>query len=339
MSGGIDSAATALILKRRGYAVTGVTFDFTGNEEALASASLLAERLGIRLLTEDLREEFDKEVVGYFTEGYLRGETPAPCSYCNTRMKWRKLAEIADRHGILNIATGHYIRITSRDGLFYVTQGVDPVKDQSYYLWNLGQHILSRALTPLGNYTKMEIRSLMEAAGFPEMSRRKESMGVCFLDKEGYVPFLKKRVPQTVSLEGGVVVDREGHMIGSHEGYPFYTVGQKKGFDLSVPGNWYVLDIDPEKNRLVAGPIEELHCKRLSVRDYYLTDPEGFFSSEQISVKIRGLGLNPQGYCRMEKHGEELIVYLSSMAYAPAKGQPVVFYQGDDVVGGGYLSG
>jgi len=338
LSGGLDSAATALILYERGYRVTAVTFDLTGDAQSIEATRLLAERLKIPLLIEDLRDAFRREVQDYFIDGYMRGETPAPCSVCNPRIKWETLRRVADREGIPLIATGHYVRMTKHNGSYYVTEGVDPVKDQSYYLWDLEQGILKRAVTPLGDFTKAQVRELMTFWGYADLAAKKESMGVCFLDKTGYAGFLRRRVPGIGMLEEGEVVDPEGNWIGSHSGYPFYTVGQKRGFVLHDPQRErYVLEIDAGHNRLVAGSIDGLYTDTLSVGNIRITDPEGFFHTDRLRVKIRGLGINPDGVVRASRSGENIQVFIPGKAYAPAKGQPVVFYIDGRVVGGGYL--
>lgn len=338
LSGGVDSAATALILYERGYLVTAVTFDLTGDTQAIESTRRLAERLKIPLIVEDVRKAFRQEVVDYFTDGYLRGETPAPCSVCNPRIKWETLKKVADRERIPLIATGHYVRTTEQNGHRYVTEGVDPVKDQSYYLWDLDQEILKRAVTPLGDFTKAQVRELMDFWGYTDLTARRESMGVCFLDKEGYAGLLRREVPDIDRLDGGEVADESGRVIGTHCGYPFYTVGQKRGFTLFEPEEErYILEIDPARNRLIVGEREKLWQTRLRVRDYRIVDPGEFFSTDKLKVKVRGLGINPEGFCTVREAGGTLIVDVPSKAYAPAKGQPVVFYIDNRVVGGGYL--
>lgn len=338
LSGGLDSAATALILYERGYHVTAVTFDLTGDVANVESTRRLAERLKIPLIVEDVREAFRQEVQRYFIAGYMRGETPAPCSVCNPRIKWETLRQVADRERIPLISTGHYVRIAEQNGAHYVAQGVDPVKDQSYYLWDLDQAILRRAVTPLGDFTKAQVRELMDFWGYTDLTAKKESMGVCFLDKTGYAGFLRRSVPDLDRLDGGEVIDTAGRIIGTHAGFPFYTVGQKRGFTLDDPqAERYVLEIDAERNRLIVGEIDSLYTDTLLLRDTRITDPAEFFSTDRLQVKVRGLGLNPEGFCTVSPTPDGLAVHIPAKAYAPAKGQPVVFYIGDRVVGGGFL--
>ena len=338
LSGGLDSAATALILYERGYRVTGVTFDLTGDAGSIESTRHLAERLKIPLIVEDVRETFRQEVQHYFIDSYMRGETPAPCSVCNPRIKWDTLRRVADREQIPLLATGHYVRIKQQDGFYYVAEGVDPVKDQSYYLWDLDQGILQRAVAPLGDFTKPQVRELMDFWGYTDLTAKKESMGVCFLDKTGYAGFLRENVPDIDRLDGGEVADTEGRVIGRHSGYPFYTVGQKRGFVSDDPGKErYVLEIDAEKNRLITGSLNDLYTDTLFIRNPKIINLGEFFTTDRLRVKVRGLGLNPEGFCSVIPIGEGIRVYIPSKAYAPAKGQPVVFYIDDRVAGGGYL--
>ena len=338
LSGGLDSAATALILSERGYRVTAVTFDLTGDPGSVESTRRLAERLKIPLIVEDVRDEFRRDVERYFIDGYMRGETPAPCSVCNPRIKWETLRRVADREGISPIATGHYVRITEQQGFHYVSEGVDPVKDQSYYLWDLDQSILRRAVTPLGDFRKAEVRELMAMWGFADLAAKKESMGVCFLGKAGYGDFLRKNVPGIDDLSGGEVVDATGRVVGRHSGFPFYTVGQKRGFVLDDPAaERFVLEIDAANNRLVVGTLEALYVDAFQVRNPRVVHPDEFFGVDRLRVKVRGLGINPDGFCTVEPTEAGLWVRVPSKAYAPAKGQPAVFYIDNRVVGGGYL--
>lgn len=337
-SGGLDSAATALILYERGYRVTAVTFDLTGDVESVESTRRLADRLKIPLIIEDVQEEFRQKVQRYFIDSYMRGETPAPCSVCNPQIKWEVLRRVADRERIPLIATGHYVRITEHSGFHYVLQGVDPVKDQSYYLWDLDQEILRRAITPLGEFTKMQVRELMDFWEFTDLTTKKESMGVCFLDRAGYAGFLRKNVPEMDRLIGGQVVDSNGQIIGTHSGYPFYTIGQKRGFTLeNLPDERYVLEIDAPNNRLIVGDLQGLYTDTLYIRHARIIHPDEFFATDRLQVKVRGLGINPEGFCTVLPTADGIRVHIPSKAYAPAKGQPVVFYIDGRVVGGGYL--
>jgi len=336
VSGGIDSAATALFLKKEGYNVSGINY-LLSEMDSVDTSFQLSGQLGIPVFSADIRNVFQKTIISYFIGGYLAGETPAPCSLCNPVIKWKYLQKYADKHGIEYIATGHYINIAKTNNKYFVQKAKDPVKDQSYYLWGLGQEILSRALTPLGNYTKTEIKTIMSEKGYENFSRKKESMSVCFLGGKNYTEFLKENIPDVANLQNGIITDKSGNTIGKHSGYPFYTVGQKRGFNLTVEEELFIIRIDAENNRLICGKKEELLSNILYIRDFISPDIEMLLNSTNISVKIRGLGINPEGFCRLSIEGNFLKVILSDQAYAPANGQPVVFYKDDLVVGGGIL--
>ncbi len=335
LSGGVDSAATVLVLKERGYEVTAVTFLLDG--EASPQTEEVARRLGVPLIVEDIREEFRRVIVEPFIDGYLRGETPAPCTRCNPLIKWNTLARVADRAGIRFLSTGHYVRIGQEDGIFFVRRGVDPSKDQSYYLWNLDQSVLSRAVTPMGDFTKKEAKGLMNLFGFGDLAEKRESMGVCFLRGVGYADWLKLRRPELARLAGGTVKDASGRTVGTHAGYPFYTPGQRKNIDFLDGRQGYVIEVVPQANELIVGRREELVVRSLVLTEYRIADRREFFSTDRLKIKIRGIGLNPEGYCSVREEGGELRVDIPSGAYAPAKGQPIVFYIGDRVAGGGYV--
>ena len=237
-SGGIDSFAAVGLLQAAGYHVTALTLDMRGDSALLEKARLRAGALGIPWRMRSVRERFEREVVDYFTDSYFRGCTPAPCTRCNSRIKWPCLAAEADALGIRHIATGHYFRITSAGGKRYVTRAADNRKDQSYYLWDLPQEILDRVLTPMGTVIK---RNIVE-----ELADRRESMGVCFLEGRPCRDFLRSR-DKTEALRPGPIIDSAGHRLGTHDGAALYTIGQKKGLDL--PPGWAVVAIDTAANR------------------------------------------------------------------------------------------
>lgn len=253
-SGGIDSFAAVGLLQAAGYHVTALTLDMRGDSALLEKARLRAGALGIPWRMRSVRERFEREVVDYFTDSYFRGCTPAPCTRCNSRIKWPCLAAEADALGIRHIATGHYFRITSAGGKRYVTRAADNRKDQSYYLWDLPQEILDRVLTPMGTVIK---RNIVE-----ELADRRESMGVCFLEGRPCRDFLRSR-DKTEALRPGPIIDSAGHRLGTHDGAALYTIGQKKGLDL--PPGWAVVAIDTAANRIVAGEEKLLLHRTLEV--------------------------------------------------------------------------
>ena len=229
-SGGIDSCTSAQRLTQEGYRVVALTIDTMGDTSMLERAQSKAEELGIEWIAYDAREEFKREIIDYFCREYAAGHTPAPCTRCNTLIKWNILVKEANRLGIEHIATGHYFNIVKRNGLHYVAKGLDPAKDQSYYLWGLTQETLSRALTPMGNAIKSEVKS-----AFKDKS---ESMGICFLQGLPYADFLRNH---NIAMHEGDIVNEEGDICGTHNGIARYTIGQRRG--VGIPEGKRVIGI------------------------------------------------------------------------------------------------
>ena len=327
-SGGNDSCAAVGILRAHGYEPTLLTLDMTGDRSLLARARRAAEALDTPLLTADVRTSFTRQVVDYFASGYLTGETPAPCTECNSRIKWNTLRDVSIERGIGRIATGHYFRLSRQYGKVFVRQAADPAKDQSYYLWGVSQSCLERAIAPMGETLKREAEERLPAG-----LKSPESMGICFLRGENYREFLRRRAPN--GIRPGEIVDRNGKRIGTHDGYAFYTVGQKRG--LGLPPSLAVVAIDADRNRLIAGEDEELRRCRLTIRAWNVPDMEQLCRSRELRVVIRGIGRNPDGFARVRPERDRL--HVEYPAWAPAPGQPVVFYERDIVLGGGILAG
>lgn len=325
-SGGIDSSAAVSLLRDQGYDVTALTLDMTGDRSLLDKAQRRAGELSVPLRVRSVRDTFGREVVDYFTDSYRHGRTPAPCTRCNSRIKWPYLAAEADALGIPFLATGHYFRITQQNGKYYVTRATDLRKDQSYYLWDLPQEILARTVTPMGNVIKQEVAA--------QSSDRRESMGICFLGRESVCDFLQRRAGAFVS---GEIVDSEGRTLGRHDGVALYTIGQKRG--LNLPGGYAVVGIDAESNRLIVGTNNELFHATLEVGQCRLVDPDEVFATRDLQVVIRGIGRNPAAGAVVIPTRSGIRIELDDPAWAPAIGQPVVLYCGDRVVGGGILEG
>ncbi len=327
-SGGIDSTATALMLREAGYEVRLLTLQTTDSTEAIDQARRRAEQEGLPWESLDLRSTFRHEVINYFLDSYRRGETPSPCVVCNARIKWPHLYEYMLQQGYDYIATGHYVRIESVGQHYFVRRGVDPLKDQSYYLWDLPQEYLQKALTPLGNFYKSDI-----IRQYGQSAPPRESMGICFLEGCSCRAFLKKHL-QTVP---GEIVNEQGEVVGHHEGYALYTIGQKKGGNLHLKGK-VITGIDPLHNRLQIGSMQQLHYTHLILGSYRIMDRSLLQAPTPFQVRIRGVGQNPGGRAHLVQHtSETLHIQLDEPAIAPAPGQPVVLYQADRVIGGGFL--
>ncbi len=336
LSGGVDSFVTAMLLKRQGYDVHGVHLKLwgTGDDAGLYD---LCRSLGITWQCADGRALFKERVVDPFICAYLSGRTPSPCTICNRDIKWSLLCREADRLGVRYIATGHYIRTLFFEGYWYVRKGVDPNKDQSYFLAGLGQDVLSRVLTPLGEYTKAEVKALAESNGYAVVARRRESMGICFLAGTDYRDFIIRHSDGTQVQQSGDVLDIYGNVIGRHNALLHYTIGQKRGLP-SVGGQpLYVKEIRVKDNTIIAAAKSQLHQNILRVEEVHAVRREELFAGD-VEVKIRGIGLNPEGYIHAEEQEDGgLLVHLGSTAWAVAPGQPIAFYRGDLLIGGGVL--
>lgn len=340
LSGGVDSTMTAHMLIEQGYDVVGVHFQFFDNPDIKVGE--IADQLGIKLIEYDARALFHKEVIGYFAEFYLAGKTPSPCAYCNPNIKWKLLLKIADWEKITHVATGHYINIRKEKGLFRIYKGVDSIKDQSYYLWGLGQEALSRAITPMGQISKTSLKNKVKNTAFNGLADTKESTGLCFAKNRSCADILRDYAPGLDNRIGpGRIINRSGEQIGTHSGYAYYTIGQKQG--LTIDGDTdqklCVSRIDPENNIVEADTWESLYLKEFSVKDYRFADISELSGQDKIQVKVRGFGLNPSGNCTViKKNDNALHVYLEGPAWAPAPGQPAVFYSGEKLLGGGIIS-
>ena len=364
MSGGTDSSVAAMRLLEAGYEVIGVTFRFyelNGSTEYLEDARNLAERLGIRHITYDAREIFAQQIIEYFVQEYLAGRTPVPCTLCNNYLKWPLLAKIADEMGLFYIATGHYAQNIQLNETFYITYAADSDKDQTFFLWGLKQDILNRMLLPMGDITKAEARAWAAEHGFRKVATKKDSIGVCFCPMD-YRTFLKDWLvrngqmsvsnseasinnsqtsgsdKQTWSdrIRRGRFVDEKGTFIAWHEGYPFYTIGQRRGLGIHLNRPVFVKEIDPEKNEVVLAPLSSLEKTEMWLKDWNLVNQERTLGRSDIIVKIR--------YRKQENHGTITVtsdhllhVQLHEPLTAIAPGQAAAFYGDGLLLGGGII--
>lgn len=352
MSGGIDSTVTALMLHEQGYEVVGITmktWDYaasggskkeTGccNLDSFNDARMAAVQHGFPHYILDIREEFGSFVVENFVDEYLAGRTPNPCVLCNTHIKWRALLKRADALGCDYIATGHYASVYQRDnGRFAITKGIDETKDQSYVLWGLQQDLLSRTLLPLGGYRKTEIRQMAHDFGYPELAKKSESYEICFVPDNDYRGFLRRKVEGLdEKVNGGAFVDKNGRILGQHKGYPFYTIGQRKGLDIALGKPAYVTAIDPDTNTVVLGDEEDLEKDDMSVVRINWIKYEGITEGMEAITKIR---YKDSGSLSTLHHdGSGINVRFFEKAKGIAPGQSAVFYEGNDVIGGGTIA-
>src|SRR5690348_1539195 len=373
MSGGVDSSVAAALLAENNStadsngppAVVGMTMQLwnqrrlpalLGSEEGepgrasgrccslddVYDARRVASFLGLPYYVVNLEDRFEEGVVRPFVESYLAGETPIPCSLCNTKIKFAEFIETARKVGAEKIATGHYARVEQdRDsGRYRLFAGRDPAKDQSYFLFGLTQQQLARTLFPLGEFTKQEVRAMARDRDLP-VAEKPDSQEICFVPTGNYRRFIDAYLSeQRVKIEdaAGEVVTTDGRVLGRHEGLGNYTVGQRKGLGVATGTPLFVIGLDRARNRVVVGPNDELLKKRLLVRGINWIRPASEGDSFEARVKIRNKHLPAPARVEARSGGEALVEFaVPQRAITP--GQAAVFYDGDEVVGGGWISG
>lgn len=361
MSGGVDSSVTLALLKEAGYDASGATLVMFENEDIgldpedevcgskieLAAAKKLAESLNVPHYAVDESESFCEGVMKYFADSYQGGETPNPCAVCNKLVKFPSLLKEADRLGIQKVATGHYARVVyDKDaGKYKLYAARDRKKDQSYFLYKLGQEELARILFPLGEFTKSEIREKAKARGM-EVADKKDSQDICFVKGRSYVDFLTD-VMDTPLIVGDFVSDR-GEVLGRHEGFISYTIGQRKGLGVTFGKPMYVLKKNKKDFSITLGEEEKLFASEMLVTEVNSVSREKFCDGMQVWVKARNTAKRAKAtICRCDnENGKMLRIVFSEAQRALTKGQSAVFYSGpaeseiledNEVIGGGRI--
>jgi tRNA-specific 2-thiouridylase len=351
MSGGIDSTVTAMLLQDQGYEIIGITmktWDYAtsgGDRKETGCCSLdsindarqVAVEKGFHHFIVDIREEFGDYVIDNFVDEYLAGRTPNPCVLCNTHIKWEALLKRADSLGCDYIATGHYARIGHENGRYFIRRAYDHQKDQSYVLWGLSQECLSRSIFPLGEMTKPEVRQLAADFGYIELSQKAESYEICFVPDNDYRGFLKRRLPELASkVSGGLYVDKDGNILGKHEGYPFYTIGQRKGLGVAFGEPMFVSEILPDTNTVVLGREEDLIRNTMQVGGVNLLKYDRIPDGMEALTKIRYRDVGTMSELTQLNADAIKVSFLANVK-GIAPGQSAVFYEEDDVIGGGII--
>ncbi|MBK7945868.1 MAG: tRNA 2-thiouridine(34) synthase MnmA [Flavobacteriales bacterium] len=351
MSGGVDSSVAALMLHEQGYEVVGVTMktwdyaDASGGKritgccdlDSINDARNMAVSRGFHHMIIDIREEFGDAIIGNFTREYMAGRTPNPCVLCNTFIKWEALLKRADMMDCELIATGHYAQASLKEnGRWVVSKGCDETKDQSYVLWGLEQRNLARTRFPIGHFRKSEIRQLAMDSGFPELAQKSESYEICFIPDNDYRGFLKRKEPEaTAQLAHGKLVGTDGETLGEHDGYPFFTIGQRKGLGIATGEPMYVTDIKPETNTVVLGRKQDLDKRSMWVRKPNFQSVEALVPETEAVVKVRYKDKGTPATLRMENQRVHVEFHAPVAGIAP--GQSAVFYIGEEVLGGGFI--
>ncbi|MCX5686682.1 MAG: tRNA 2-thiouridine(34) synthase MnmA [Candidatus Omnitrophica bacterium] len=348
MSGGVDSSLAAALLKKEGYDTIGVTFRMWPKEEcgssfgrsccnleAVTRARAVAQGLGIPYYVVDFSEEFKREVIDYFCEEYLKGNTPNPCVVCNEKIKFGHLLEKAVSLGASAVATGHYANanLDKKSGRYLLKEGKDKRKDQSYFLFRLSQEQLKRAVFPLGSLMKEKVRALakrMRLKTFNTVS----SQDICFVQDLKYAEYIKKKTG--VEIKAGETVDKDGKALGRHKGIPFYTIGQRRGLGIAHKEPLYVTGIDIEKNRLIVGPRAGVMKKSL------VAERMNWISIECLDKPIKVMARIRYNHKKVKAivtkiTADSVRVDFDEPQAAPTPGQAVVFYDKDIVIGGGWI--
>lgn len=347
LSGGVDSSVAAYLLKKQGYEVVGVTMKPWFKEgvcpqakeqsrEIIRDAEKVAKYLGISHHVVDFGEKFEDVVVNHFTEEYLNGRTPNPCVVCNPNVKWGAMMQFADEIGAYYLATGHYAQIKQlENGRYSICNSVTAKKDQTYALYGLSQEQLARTLMPVGAYEKEEIRKIAEEAGIP-VAHKKDSQEICFIPDKDYASFICQY--KHTELPQGNFINSKGEILGRHKGIIHYTVGQRKGLNLSMGRPVFVTEIRPQTNEVVIGDHEEVFAAALRCEHLKNMAVEEFQTGMEVLAKIRYSHKGAE--CVIEKIGEDqLICRFKEPQRAITPGQAVVFYQGDYIAGGATIMG
>ncbi len=338
LSGGEDSSVAALLLREAGYKVMGIYMrlgDLAHSQQREYQAERVCHVLGIPFQAAYLHKEFEQYVVNYFCQEYEKGRTPNPCAACNQHIKFGFLLDKALSSGADYLATGHYARIKESGCSYLLLKARDANKDQSYFLYTLNQEKLRHILFPVGIYTKARVRQIAERAGIPLAA--KPSQDICFISQKNYHAFLSQRFPS----KPGDVTDTQGKILGRHRGIAFYTIGQRRGLGLASGRPLYVIKIEPESNRIVLGEENELYSQKVIARDLRWIGDKAPPGPVAVAARIRYKSREAEAIlfptCHCEQGETIAEIRFSQPQRAIAPGQSIVFYRGDEVLGGGII--
>lgn len=360
MSGGIDSTVSAMLLLEQGYEVVGVTFrTFDSIKESclakekgccsiesIMEAKHNAEKMGFEHHIVDFRDTFKRCVIRNFIDEYMSGRTPNPCVLCNSHIKWGELMRVADEYGCDYIATGHYAQIREQDGHFFLASAVDTKKDQTYFLWMLTEEQLQRTLFPLGDYTKEQVREIARQHGYEKLAVKRESQEICFIPDDDYRTFLRANVPDyNERVHAGEYVDANGKVLGHHEGYVNYTIGQRKGLGIALGHPAYITHIDAATNRITLGTNDDMYATELRFQPTVSRFSGIPVSRLTAKVRYRSKAApisnlqSPISNIQSPISNKISSLVFSEPIWGITPGQSVVIYDDDLVVGGGIILG
>ena len=331
MSGGVDSTITALLLKEDGFEVEGLYMKLHSkpgyHEIHLARAQKAADFVGIKLHVLDLKDTFNEKVFQPFIDTYKEGKTPNPCALCNRNLKFGEMIKFADKIGADYLATGHYIKTDGK----YFYEAEDDTKDQSYFLFYVNKNILPRLIFPLGKRKKSDIKKFAASVkGLESFASQEESSEICFVDTT-YTDLLKDYIDVD---KKGEVLDKEGNVVGEHKGYMHYTIGKRKGFTVhGAHDPHFVLSIDAKNNQITVGKREELACNYVELENLNMFNDEKEFNT-YVKLRYRTKAVP----CHVTINGDRAKVVLKEDVFGVAAGQAAVFYNGNKLIGGGWIS-
>ena len=352
MSGGIDSSVAAILLKQQNFQLEGITFrSYDSMKESciakekgcctadsIFGAKHLAETLGFPHSIIDTRKLFKDTVIQNFIDEYLAGNTPNPCVLCNKIIKWGEIFNLLNINDISYLSTGHYARIAYENGRYFLRKAIDTKKDQTYFLWTLSQENLAKTLFPLGELSKTEVREIARQNGFYDIAEKKESQEICFIVNDDYRDFLRQQIPDLDAKIGeGNFINKDGKILGKHKGYPFYTIGQRKGLVIALGQPAFVTNINAATNTITLGKREDIMTKEFWLKDVnfmkYQSIPDDFCATCKVRYK------SPDAKATITQIGDKLKVVFEENIFAITPGQSAVIYENDDVVAGGIILG
>lgn len=348
MSGGIDSSVAALLLLEQGYELVGVTFRTFDSikesclarekgccsVESIMEAKHLAEQLGFEHHILDYRQIFRDTVIRNFVDEYMHGRTPNPCVLCNSHIKWGELVRAADEYGCDYIATGHYARIAEHRGHLYLKNAVDNRKDQTYFLWMLTEQNLRRTLFPLGSLTKPEVREIAARHGYEKLSKKTESQEICFVPNNDYRSFLTE---QGCKVEAGNYINKVGEVLGTHEGFCNYTIGQRKGLGIALGEPRFVTRINALTNEVTLGGHDDLLTTAISASSVRIRDIDWLRDDPAVEVRIRYRS-QPVSAKLTGITPDTLTLVTDTPVWGVTPGQSLVLYKDGLLVGGGIIN-
>jgi tRNA-specific 2-thiouridylase len=351
MSGGVDSSVAAALLVAEGHEVVGLTmnlwpdwlpepddaFKACCGVSAIDDARAVARQLGIRHYVLNMREEFERTVIGYFADEYARGRTPNPCIACNQTIKFSLLLDKVTALGLEGVATGHYARVADdpASDRRLLLRARDPHKDQSYVLYGLTQGQLRRVRFPVGDHSKPKIRALAKQSGLP-VADKPDSQEICFVPRGSYADVVARFRPE--ALRPGPILDASGEVVGEHQGIARYTIGQRRGLGLSGTDPRYVVRIDSRRNAVIVGDADDLLCDELTAADVNWIAVPSLDTPRKVTARLRHAAADVEAVVRPSGRGGDVVVQFAQPQRVPSAGQAIAFYDGDIVLGGGVIT-